>query len=981
MIYDFEADSWYIPKSFTIVPPPRWAHSSVVLDGTMYVFGGVKYSLACVEYSTLARAVAYADTWVYTQPPDCSVPGTWQQVNLASPGPQLYLPAAAAFTDGRIYVAGGFHSPAGASYLEVSQKIWIFEPSSATWTSSLPSAFSKLPALSSGQDLKQVTVPVANGGDQQDVLAILTETMWFLDPVSMTWTESRSPVPEPIAMATAVSLALDSVNYPVVVLFGGFQPGFRAQDAMWIATSWNPNRFILSDRPLWFKSTLFDPLTYTTPSPRYGHTLTLTGQYNVPTLFGGATSQFSQVFNDVWQVVPESQEPAWVLVNTTNPPTGRWGHCAAGMGDSHMLVAFGAGKQVVGLSLTVPPVYDDSWVLDLVTFVWEKVPQRAIQPQSRLGCACAPLSVGGDDLVAMYGGVAAHKSSATKGSVSNAFDPADDGTWLFRVSTMAWEPIPEARDHAPSLRSFFTMLRVGLSSVVIHGGAGGVLDSTLTTSGQNLLADTWQLTCSPSGSCLWTELITRGAIGISLHTAYMRPGPLAIMEVFGGLRAHRGALGGVSASLSNEIHGVMLGCNAGYFSPDFGTVPCSPCPLGTFQNLPGSKTCAACSGLTYTAAEGADEASDCSVCQPDACSHNGRCRVVFGTTTCDCNLGYRGQRCQTNWVGPMMGGLLGGTAFVLLALVAFRFYRGRKKLQAYSVLQEQLLEQSQFELSELERAFEIDAADVHLGAVIGEGASGIVYLSEWHEIQVAVKKLRNATADFSDELSAQEFESEIRLQRTLRHRNVALFYGAGCMSDGAPFFVMEALLGGSVKSVLADPKRDLPWSVRWSWIRDTADGIAYLHSRKLCHRDLKSPNLVVSGKGVLKIADFGTAKLLSHLRRSDIETGNNVPAGTLLWQAPEVMAGQDGSYPSDIYSFAIVMYEIASRLVPFVDFEQMWDIRDAVLRGERPVPPPSCPPELASLMRECWAPEPHNRPSADVVAARLAVGSDHGTTV
>ena len=85
--------------------------------------------------------------------------------------------------------------------------------------------------------------------------------------------------------------------------------------------------------------------------------------------------------------------------------------------------------------------------------------------------------------------------------------------------------------------------------------------------------------------------------------------------------------------------------------------------------------------------------------------------------------------------------------------------------------------------------------------------------------------------------------------------------------------------------------------------------------------------------------------------------------GTLLWTAPEILKEQPYDLKVDVYSFAIVLWEIATRQVPFADISSAWAVRQAVVDGERPPIPEHAPPQYLSLMTICWSESPIARPT------------------
>jgi serine/threonine protein kinase len=170
-----------------------------------------------------------------------------------------------------------------------------------------------------------------------------------------------------------------------------------------------------------------------------------------------------------------------------------------------------------------------------------------------------------------------------------------------------------------------------------------------------------------------------------------------------------------------------------------------------------------------------------------------------------------------------------------------------------------------------------------------------------------------------------------------------------------------------------------------------ARGLKYLHSKRIVHRDVKSSNILVKPltgvpeleykEGYLsaKLADFGTSKTKISSTRYTDPTKN---IGTTLWMAPEVFSIDSGAfvpgpqlpaYPfkADVYSFAIVCYEILTRKRPF-EGEKMGDLRQRIKVDRlRPELPERCPTRLASLIQRCWEHNPRERPDFPEICREL----------
>eukprot|EP00730_Choanoeca_flexa_P005203 TRINITY_DN11901_c0_g6_i1.p1 TRINITY_DN11901_c0_g6~~TRINITY_DN11901_c0_g6_i1.p1 ORF type:complete len:479 (+),score=123.04 TRINITY_DN11901_c0_g6_i1:41-1438(+) len=158
---------------------------------------------------------------------------------------------------------------------------------------------------------------------------------------------------------------------------------------------------------------------------------------------------------------------------------------------------------------------------------------------------------------------------------------------------------------------------------------------------------------------------------------------------------------------------------------------------------------------------------------------------------------------------------------------------------------------------------------------------------------------------------------------------------------------------------------DLDGETMFNFILDLVSGMRFLHAHQppLIHADLKSHNCLVDNLYRLKVADFGLATTKI----------DQVNAGTILWMAPEVLKGEPVSPASDVYSAAIVLFEIVSRREPYdVDTDMADLVKDVIKRKRRPAIPPTCPAEISVIIQECWTADADRRPTFKELDRRLA---------
>lgn len=276
---------------------------------------------------------------------------------------------------------------------------------------------------------------------------------------------------------------------------------------------------------------------------------------------------------------------------------------------------------------------------------------------------------------------------------------------------------------------------------------------------------------------------------------------------------------------------------------------------------------------------------------------------------------------------------------------------------------------------------QVDPNELHWEEQIGAGSTAEVFKGAWDRLpgkELAIKRLNMSTRCVEQLTQEVTHLREIALLASLQHDNLVKFYGFSFVEQH--ILVTEFCRGGPVCHLLhvIDPLQ-LVIEQQLKMCSDVACAMDFLHKSKpqIIHRDLKSPNLllveaVTSTTDVphVKVSDFGLSKM------KDEESGwrdMTVGVGTAHWMAPEVALG---SYDekADIYSFAMVLFEIICNEIPFEDLE-FSAVFLAASRGCRPdlqAVPDRTPKDLVELMQQCWAGEPSERPSFEYISTALA---------
>jgi serine/threonine-protein kinase len=239
---------------------------------------------------------------------------------------------------------------------------------------------------------------------------------------------------------------------------------------------------------------------------------------------------------------------------------------------------------------------------------------------------------------------------------------------------------------------------------------------------------------------------------------------------------------------------------------------------------------------------------------------------------------------------------------------------------------------------------------------IGEGGMGTVYkgVDQMLERTVAIKVLRAELA--REPRIVERFRTEAITLARLNHPNVATLYSF--LREGDDFFmVMEYVPGATLEDLLK--KGPLPVDEAVPLFCQALNGVAHAHALGIVHRDLKPANVMRTPEGVVKVMDFGIARVLGTTRMT--RTGHLI--GTIEYMAPEQVRGRETDARSDVYALGIVLYEMVTGQVPFEadsDFELM-----RAQAEDRPPPPrtvmPSVPAAIEKAILRALAKSPEAR--------------------
>eukprot|EP00339_Tiarina_fusa_P025430 CAMPEP_0117000298 /NCGR_PEP_ID=MMETSP0472-20121206/2690_1 /TAXON_ID=693140 ORGANISM="Tiarina fusus, Strain LIS" /NCGR_SAMPLE_ID=MMETSP0472 /ASSEMBLY_ACC=CAM_ASM_000603 /LENGTH=1327 /DNA_ID=CAMNT_0004699951 /DNA_START=722 /DNA_END=4702 /DNA_ORIENTATION=+ len=260
-----------------------------------------------------------------------------------------------------------------------------------------------------------------------------------------------------------------------------------------------------------------------------------------------------------------------------------------------------------------------------------------------------------------------------------------------------------------------------------------------------------------------------------------------------------------------------------------------------------------------------------------------------------------------------------------------------------------------------------------IGEQIGEGGFGVVYKGSLEKNVVAVKELTCAGTLDGDLF--REFQVEAFIQGLLDHPNCVKLFG---LTANPPRMILEFVSGGDLCHLIHPKKtpkptlQTLPWTRRYAIAFDIIKGLYHMQTRNppIIHRDIRSPNIFMTKEGKALIGDFGLA------RQVNPDVGGML--GTWQWLAPECIDSVElNSYDTrtDIYSFGMVLWELATCDVPFEEFMddpryaangklKLQDLKRAIIDEHlRPSLPDDAPPTVKDIIQRCWNVDVNQRPT------------------
>ncbi|XP_065186338.1 uncharacterized protein LOC135817139 [Sycon ciliatum] len=464
---------------------------------------------------------------------------------------------------------------------------------------------------------------------------------------------------------------------------------------------------------------------------------------------------------------------------------------------------------------------------------------------------------------------------------------------------------------------------------------------------------------------------------------------------------------------------------------------CHPCAIG-YYSATLQQECTKCNQSLTTTVEAAADCVPKGPCNGNTCNRHGDCIVdeVNFKHLCVCQFGYLpDDDCKTPSIYlALMAALVFTSTLTILTIALIQFLRKRRALNAKEielVNTNRDLYRSNRKLSQIDHGTCIAWSDLKIKKQLATGRFSEVFLAELGDMAVVVKRLPKFVATPSP---YDSFIREAEVLRTLRHLNIVMFLGAGKDKiSGRPFLVMEYLRRGSLYDVIHDECKIIEHIDRLRFSLDAARGIKYLHSTSppRIHRDIKSANMLVSDKWVVKVADMETTRFLAILQantkpketspsgangqmdrptqttsftgqQSDLLTtpllattvlsddshgntqdrhrdtegmtsriGMTCGVGTDRWRSPESIKKNLYTEKHDVYSFGVVMWELSTRQIPYGHLHNSDDVLDEIAGGSKLIFPPSIRYAYRHLAEQCIKTDLEERPSMHRVVHEL----------
>lgn len=271
---------------------------------------------------------------------------------------------------------------------------------------------------------------------------------------------------------------------------------------------------------------------------------------------------------------------------------------------------------------------------------------------------------------------------------------------------------------------------------------------------------------------------------------------------------------------------------------------------------------------------------------------------------------------------------------------------------------------------EIPFTYNLDISKVKINELLGAGGFGSVYEATYMNTKVALKQLHTNCKNTIAAMQSFKAETRHEVLALMGHPNIVKILAisnASCLED-EPCFIMEFVSTKTLHALLSDQKEMFDDCRRIGIATQMSQALVYIHQHGIVHLDLKPLNILMTCDGNCKIADFGCCQY--------IEDTPNTPSrsyltGTLVYRAPELLKGEDPTFKADVFSFAICLWQLWSREVPYKTQNHQAVVFRVVACNLRPTIPPGLDNRYVDLMTSSWSAKAAERPTMENIANTL----------